>query len=68
MRPCSGPQGGKRVLGADPGALVIRTNVVFGPEGVGKNFAYQLVRKLKAGDAMNVPSDQARAARCAPMP
>lgn len=27
-------------------------------ERVGKNFVYQLVRKLKAGDSMNVPSDQ----------
>ena len=32
-------QGEKLVLEADPGALVVRTNVIFGPEGVGKNFA-----------------------------
>lgn len=46
------------VLAADPDALVIRTNVVYGPEGAGKNFIYQLCRKLKAGEAMNVPADQ----------
>ena len=46
------------VLAADPSALVIRTNVVFGPETAGKNFVYQLARKLKAGEAMNVPTDQ----------
>ncbi|KAL1527265.1 hypothetical protein AB1Y20_015940 [Prymnesium parvum] len=45
-------------MAADPEALVIRTNVVFGPEQVGKNFVYQLVRKLKASESMNVPSDQ----------
>lgn len=46
------------VLAADPEALVIRTNVVYGPEGNGKNFLYQLCRKLQAGESMNVPVDQ----------
>ena len=46
------------VLAADPTALVLRTNVVYGPEKVGKNFVYQLVRKLKGGESMNVPEDQ----------
>ena len=46
------------VLKADPDALVIRTNVVYGPEGNGKNFIYQLCRKLQAGETMNVPADQ----------
>jgi len=50
--------GEKQVLAADPEALVLRTNVVFGPEGVGKNFVYQLVGKLRAGTPMNVPLDQ----------
>ena len=49
------------VLAADPAALVIRTNVVYGPEAVGKNFAYQLVRKLKAKESMSVPDDQVMA-------
>jgi len=31
---------------------------VYGPETVGKNFVYQLARKLAAGESMNVPSDQ----------
>jgi len=46
------------VLKADPEALVIRTNVVYGPEGAGKNFIYQLCRKLQAGEVMTVPEDQ----------
>uniref|UniRef100_A0A7S0LAY0 RmlD-like substrate binding domain-containing protein n=1 Tax=Coccolithus braarudii TaxID=221442 RepID=A0A7S0LAY0_9EUKA len=51
-------QGEREVLAADPTALVIRTNVVYGPEAVGKNFVYQLMRKLRAGEKMNCPSDQ----------
>ena len=30
------------------------------PEHVGKNFVYQLARKLGSGEAMSVPVDQAR--------
>ena len=30
-------EGEKALLAADPTALAIRTNVVYGPEGVGKN-------------------------------
>jgi len=51
-------QGEKEVLAVDPTALVLRTNVVFGPEVVGKNFVYQLVRKLQAKETMNCPHDQ----------
>lgn len=39
-------------------ALIARTSWVYGPERQGKNFAYQLVKTLKAGKAMVVPSDQ----------
>lgn len=46
------------VLDADPEALVIRTNVVYGPESAGKNFIYQLCRKLQAREGMSVPVDQ----------
>ena len=46
------------VLAVAPDAIVIRTNVVYGPEGNGKNFLYQLCRKLQAGETMNVPVDQ----------
>ncbi len=46
------------VLDADPQALVIRTTVVFGPEIQGKNFACQLVKRLRNGERMRVPNDQ----------
>lgn len=39
-------------------ALILRTSWVFGPERQGKNFAYQLVARLKAGTSIVVPSDQ----------
>jgi dTDP-4-dehydrorhamnose reductase len=38
--------------------IIARTSWVYGPERQGKNFAYQLVRALKAGKPMIVPSDQ----------
>lgn len=38
--------------------LTLRTSWVFGPERQGKNFAYQLVRTLKAGKPIVCPSDQ----------
>jgi dTDP-4-dehydrorhamnose reductase len=38
-------------------ALVLRTCWVFGPERQGKNFAYQVVRRLAAGEAVACPSD-----------
>lgn len=44
------------ILGDD--LLILRTAWVFGPERQGKNFAYQLVRTLKAGKPLTVPSDQ----------
>jgi len=50
--------GESAVLKADPTAIVIRTNVVFGPEAVGKNFVYQMAQKLRVGEKMNVPVDQ----------
>ena len=48
----------------NPLALVIRTQVVYGPEPQGKNFVYQLLRRLAPGPAeagserMRVPVDQ----------
>ena len=39
-------------------ALIVRTSWVFGPERQGKNFAYQLVKALGQGRAMECPSDQ----------
>lgn len=43
---------------ANPRAVVIRTTVVYGPEPQGKNFVYQLLRRLRAGERMRVPADQ----------
>jgi dTDP-4-dehydrorhamnose reductase len=40
------------------GALIVRTCWVFGPERQGKNFAYQVVKSLRAGKPMECPSDQ----------
>lgn len=39
--------------------VTLRTSWVFGPERQGKNFAYQLVKTLRSGKPMIVPSDQA---------
>jgi dTDP-4-dehydrorhamnose reductase len=39
-------------------ALIVRTSWVFGPERQGKNFAYQLVRAIRAGKLVDCPSDQ----------
>ena len=39
-------------------ALIARTSWVYGPERQGKNFAYQLVKTLKAGKPLVCPSDQ----------
>jgi dTDP-4-dehydrorhamnose reductase len=50
--------GEEALLDVDPGALIIRTTVVYGPEVRGKNFAYQVARKLSAGARMTVPDDQ----------
>jgi dTDP-4-dehydrorhamnose reductase len=38
--------------------LIARTSWVFGPERQGKNFAYQLVKTLRAGKGLTVPIDQ----------
>lgn len=46
------------VLTAHPGALILRTTVVYGPDAAQKNFLYSLMRNLKAGQSMRVPEDQ----------
>ncbi|MGH7310968.1 MAG: SDR family oxidoreductase, partial [Candidatus Rokuibacteriota bacterium] len=51
-------EGERAVLQADAGALVIRTTVIYGPEPQGKNFVYQLIRRLRAGERMVVAVDQ----------
>lgn len=50
--------GEQAVMEAHPGALVLRTNVVFGPDPQGKNFLYTLRRLLSSGQTMRVPTDQ----------
>ncbi len=45
-----------RALGADH--LILRTTTVYGPERQGKNFVYQLVRRLREGQPFRVPTDQ----------
>ncbi len=40
------------------GVLILRTSWVYGPERQGKNFAYQVCRRLVGGQDVTVPSDQ----------
>lgn len=51
-------QGERAVLEADPDGLVVRTTVVYGPEAQGKNFAYQVARRLRSGEGVRAPGDQ----------
>lgn len=51
-------EGEVAVLRAHPGALVLRTTVVYGPDVRGKNYVYSLMRNLGAGRRMRVPADQ----------
>lgn len=39
-------------------AIVVRTTVVYGPERQGKNFVYQLLGRVRAGEGIQVPVDQ----------
>lgn len=51
-------EGEAAVQAVHPAATVIRTTVVYGPEPQRKNFVYQLLRRLRAGETMRVPADQ----------
>ena len=51
-------EGEQAVGAANPRVLVLRTTVVYGPEPQGKNFVYQLLRRLRAGQRTTVPADQ----------
>ena len=51
-------EGEGAVLGETPRSQVVRTTVVYGPERQEKNFVYQLLRTLRAGETMRVPNDQ----------
>ena len=46
------------IRAATPEHLLLRTTTVYGPEAQGKNFVYQLLRRLGQGQAMQVPHDQ----------
>ena len=46
------------IRAASPEHLILRTTTVYGPEQQGKNFVYQLVRRLRQGQSFVVPSDQ----------
>src|SRR5207249_1441277 len=39
-------------------AAIIRTTVVYGVEPQGKNFVYQLLRRVRSGEPVHVPRDQ----------
>lgn len=50
--------GEMEVARAHPGALTVRTTVVYGPDAGGKNFLYSLRRAWLARTQIRVPSDQ----------
>jgi dTDP-4-dehydrorhamnose reductase len=51
-------QGERHIQAENPRAAIVRTTVVYGPEPQGKNFVYQLLRRVRGGEPMHVPSDQ----------
>jgi dTDP-4-dehydrorhamnose reductase len=51
-------EGERAILRVHPEALVIRTSWVYGPDAAGKNFVSSLLRQLRAGERVRVPSDQ----------
>lgn len=51
-------EGEQRVLAAHPGALILRTTIVYGPDPGAKNYLYSVLRALSAGNEMSVPDDQ----------
>ena len=48
----------KAIMSIDTSALIIRTTIVYGPEELGKNFVYQFVSKLLAGEKCACLDDQ----------
>jgi dTDP-4-dehydrorhamnose reductase len=51
-------QGERHVQAENPRAVIVRTTVVYGAEPQGKNFVYQLLRRVRSGEPMHVPRDQ----------
>jgi dTDP-4-dehydrorhamnose reductase len=51
-------EGEEAVRAEDSRSLVVRTTVVYGPEEHGRNFAYQLLGRLRRGETMAAAQDQ----------
>jgi len=51
-------QGERHVQAENPRAVIVRTTVVYGAEPQGKNFAYQILRRVRSGEPIHVPRDQ----------
>ena len=51
-------EGERVVLAEMPGAVIVRTTVVYGPDRQEKNFVYQLIRNCRSGQGMRIPADQ----------
>ncbi len=50
--------GETQVLGFHPEALILRTAGVYGADRQGKNFVYQVLKRLTLGQGVRVPEDQ----------
>ncbi len=50
--------GETQVLAAHPEALILRTSGVYGTDEQGKNFVYQVLKRLTLGQGVRVPADQ----------
>ena len=49
---------GEKITALAPGHLIIRTTGVYSADPDSMNFVMQVIKKLKAGEAMRVPNDQ----------
>ncbi len=50
--------GEAQVTGYHPDALILRTSGVYGADEQGKNFVYQVLKRLTLGQGVRVPQDQ----------
>jgi dTDP-4-dehydrorhamnose reductase len=51
-------EGEVAIRAAVPEHLILRTTTVYGPEAQGKNFVYQVLRRVSKGERMVAPDDQ----------
>ena len=51
-------EGERQIAAENPRCAIIRTTVVYGPEPQGKNFVYQMLGRVRAGETIQVPRDQ----------